>query len=204
MIQRAAVAAAVVFALARCQHARQPVEVPGGLEVPFDGHVEARGLLHGPAASYSANRIVGPLVNLTRNTDGSWGGWLRGRPVLLTVEGGRIDSPTVSLSIKEDAEGVELSGTWSDDSDRERPFSNGTQLTGIPAPHVNRDMISIRVTPREIFISEPWLDRPVYLETSGPGVYGTGVYADSVELSGTAAMLHPPEPQFALAMLGSF
>jgi hypothetical protein len=122
---------------------------------------------------------------MTRSADGHWVGWIRGVALNLAVAGGQISSPSLTMSIEELPDGIEISGLW-------------TQALAF------RNQISIRVTPSELYVREPFVNPPVYLEGIGEGSYGTGLFGNSVELKGTASQVHPPQPQFALALLAAF
>ncbi len=176
-----ATVSASVVALAACQHTA-PYGAGSGAPQE-EGRVLVQGGLRGPSASFSADRVIGPTINMTRHADGHWVGWIRGVPLNLTVAGGQISSPSLTLNIQELSDGIEISGLWVENL--------GNQ-------------ISIRVTPKELYVREPLVHPPVYLEGIGEGSYGTGRYGNSVELKGTAAQLHPPQPQFALALLAAF
>ena len=41
--------------------------------------------------AFDDTRVIGPGVSMTRNSDGSWSGWLQGRAVQVTAEGTRVD-----------------------------------------------------------------------------------------------------------------
>ncbi len=175
---------ASVVALAACQHTAPSGAGSGALEP--EGRVLVHGGLRGPSASFSADRVIGPTINMTRSADGHWVGWIRGVPLSLAVAGGQISSPSLTMSVEELSEGIEISGLWT------------------PETSALGNQISIRVTPKELYVREPFVNPPVYLEGIGAGSYGTGRYGNSVELKGTAGQLHPPQPQFALALLGAF
>jgi hypothetical protein len=89
------------------------------------------------------------------------------------------------MNIHDLAQGVEISGLW---------------ISG----DASGNQIAMRVTPQELFVREPFVHPPVYLDANGEGRYGPGLYGGAVELKGAAALPHPPQPQFALALLGAF
>ncbi len=182
MLDKLVVVGAVSFTLAACHHAVPAAESSRG---EAEGRILVQGGLRGPGVSFSAERVIGPTINMTRYPDGNWVGWIRNVPLNLTVTPGRISSPSLTMNIQELPQGVEISGL----------LTEGAVLG---------NLISIRVTPKELYVWEPFVNPPVYLEGVGEGSYGTGHYGNSVELKGTAALLHPPEPQFALALLGAF
>jgi hypothetical protein len=164
-----------------------------GTDVSPEGHPDpvgrilVHGGLQGPSVSFYADRVVGPAINMSRQRDETWAGWIRDRAIFLKAVPGHISSSTLTMDIRDLPDGVEMSGLWVDG-------------------HAIQNQISIRVTPKELFVREPLVRSPVFLEASGkgPGIYGTGLYGESVELTGAATLPHPPQPQFALAMLGAF
>jgi hypothetical protein len=185
VIRKIVAVGALSLSLAGCKHAApESLAAAPAPEADVEGRIIVRGILNGPSVSFSADQVVGPRINLGRQSDGSWGGMLRDRMVTLTVEPGTVSSPTLTLHIQNIAQGVEVRGTW---------------IT--PGP---RDDVEIRVSPDELYLREPYVEPAVYLEAIGEGHYGSGIYGDAVELVGAAARLHPPEPQFALGLLGAF
>ncbi len=176
-----ALVSASVVALAACQHTGP---YGGGSGVPQEeGRVLVHGGLRGPSASFTVDRVIGPTINMARNADGHWVGWIRNVSLNLTVDGGEVSSPSLTMSIQELPDGVEINGLW--------------------AAKYLGNSISMRVTPKELYVRRGSV-HAVWLEGIGEGSYGTGHYGNSVELKGAAAQLHPPEPQFALALLGAF
>lgn len=184
MNRRSILAAPLVFlSLAACH--RTGV-VPSETDRSFisTGRILVRGPIRGPSASFDANRVIGPAINVSRRSDGTWAGWIRDRAVNLHLKGNEIGDASVTLRIQELPDGVEVRGLW------------------IQAPR-SQD-ISIRVTATEFYAREPHVRPPIYLESAeAPGHYGRGAFANAVELVGEAALPHPPEPQFALALLGA-
>ncbi len=135
--------------------------------------------------AFDDSKVIGPGVSLTRNSDGSWSGWLQGRAVQLEAHSGRVDGATLSLNIEErDDGGVEIRGHWS----------------------VNRksEQLYLRVTPGELFARGSTGSQSLFLKARGVSRYGGEFFGDyAVELNGAAALPHPREPQFALALLGT-
>jgi hypothetical protein len=103
----------------------------------------------------------------------------------LSVTPSQVSSPTLTMNIQDLPQGVEISGLW---------------ISG----HEGGEQIAMRVTPKELSVRGPFVHPPVYLDAEGEGRYGTGAYGGAVELKGAAALPHPPQPQFALALLGAF
>ena len=79
----------------------------------------------------------------------------------------------------------------------------GVEINGLWADAYLGNSISMRVTPKELYVRRRSV-HAIWLEGVGEGSYGTGVHGNLVELQGAAAQLHPPQPQFALALLGAF
>jgi hypothetical protein len=172
---------ASIVALTACQHTAPYGAESGAPEA--EGRVVVHGVLRGPSAWFNAERVVGPTINMGRVADGRWVGWIGRVPLNLTVADGRVSSASLTMDIRELPDGVEINGLWAD--------------------AYLRNSISIRVTPKELYVRERSV-HAVWLEGTGEGSYGTGLYGNSVELKGAAAQLHPPQPQFALVLLAAF
>ena len=181
MVGKIAGAAVVCVVLWGCQHGAS-VESGAAGQSQTEGRIL---VLRGPSVSFYEDRVIGPTINMTRNADGTWSGWIRNRAINLSVTPGQVSSPTLTMNIQDLPEGVEISGLW---------------IGG----HESGEQIAMRVTPKELSVREPFVHPPVYLDADGEGRYGTGAYGGAVELKGTAALPHPPQPQFALALLGAF
>lgn len=182
MVGKIAGAAVVCVVLWGCQHGA-PVDSSGtGLPEP-EGRIL---VLRGPGVSFYENRVIGPTINMARNQDGTWSGWIRNRPINLTVAPGQVSSPSLTMNFQELPQGVEINGLW------------------IGGRHSEAEQIAMRVTPLELSVREPFVHPPLVLDADGEGRYGTGAFGGAVELTGAAALSHPPQPQFALALLGAF
>lgn len=187
MFKKIIAVSAVAIGLAGCYRWVPGEDVSAEGQPDPDGRVLVHGGLTGPSVSFYADRVVGPTINMSRQRDGTWAGWIHDRAIFLKAVPGHISSSSLTMDIRDLPEGVEMSGLW----------VNGHEI---------RNQISMRVTPKELFVRQPFARTQVYLEASGkgPGSYGTGIFGESVELKGAAALPHPPQPQFALAMLGAF
>ena len=181
MVGKIAGTAVVCVALWGCQHGAS-VESGGAGQPQTEGRIL---VLRGPGVSFYENRVIGPTINMTRNADGTWNGWIRNRAMNLSVTPGQVSSPTLTMNIEDLPQGVEISGLW---------------ISG----HEGGEQIAMRVTPKELSVRGPFVHPPIYLDADGEGRYGTGAYGGAVELKGAAALPHPPQPQFALALLGAF
>jgi hypothetical protein len=106
MIRSARTAAALLFvALAPSTPAQSPEYEPTG-EVRFNGGGFASG------ASFSAERVVGPNVNMTRREDGGWAGDLRGHNLDLHLDNDRLSGPNVNLSFSQKGDKVTIEGLF--------------------------------------------------------------------------------------------
>jgi hypothetical protein len=130
----------------------------------------------GVGASFDQNRVVGPLVNLTRRTDGSWGGRLRDEPMDVSVYAARVTGVNFTMAWEPSADGgTAITGQW-----------NG----GIMRFETSGDTLLIR-TPRHSLT----MNRH---DASSFGPFGELV------LKGEAGLKTPPMPQFGFAMMAAF
>lgn len=135
-------------------------------------------------AAFDGRRVVGPGLNVHRNGDGSWSGFLQGRAVQLTWSPGRLDGASLSLAVEQGEAGLELRGHWSAQRSSEQ--------------------IYLRVSAEDFFARGATGTPSVFLKRKGPGRYGGEFNGDyEVQLRGDALLPRPPEPQFALALLGA-
>ncbi|BDG07324.1 hypothetical protein [Anaeromyxobacter paludicola] len=74
------------------------------------GEVILVGLGPGFGASFDAERVVGPNVNLTRRGEDAWAGDIAGLDVDLSVQGGHITGPNVDLHVARQGERTEIRG----------------------------------------------------------------------------------------------
>lgn len=175
----------IAFSVAACKHGAGPTASTAEADGAFEptGRILVNPPIRGPSASFDDNRVIGPAINVSRRPDGTWTGWIRGQAVNLGVKGNQISDASLTLNVQELPEGVEVRGLW------------------VGAPRSGD--IAIRVTPTEFYAREPHIEPPIFLDAAGPGRYGRGAFANAVALEGEAALPHPPEPQFALALLGA-
>jgi hypothetical protein len=152
-----------------CQHA---TTVPGQ---PSDDQPTGGILFRGGSASFNATRVFGPQVNLSRRSDGSWGGSLYDQAIDISVRGNAIAGAYEKLNIEELPNGVIVNGLW------------------------HEQMLRFEVTTDQFLARTPRTS--LTFQKSGDGVYGP--YSD-LKLTGEAAQLHPPMPQFALALVATF
>ncbi|HME89862.1 MAG TPA: hypothetical protein VKE49_00450 [Myxococcaceae bacterium] len=137
---------------------------------PTGAIVFARG-----SASFDANRVAGPRINVTKRSDGTWAGTLDDQIVDVTVNGNRLVGSFMTMSVEQSSNGVLITGQW-----------------------LGR-ILRFQVTPDQVVVRTP--NRSLTLNRKGEGEYGPG---GELRLSGEAALLNPPMPQFALAMAATF
>jgi len=137
---------------------------------------EIRMLKNGRAfgASFSDDRIVGTVIDLARTPDGSWRGVLAYGAVDVSVYPNRLAGSGITI-LREERPGVVV-------------------YTG--EDHGRR--VRFEISASGLVVSTPrWAGS---LSRTGPGEFGDGM----VKLFGEAASDHPPWPQFALALIGTF
>jgi hypothetical protein len=100
-----AAAAALLAVLAPSALAQSPEYEPTG-EIRF----RAGGL--GGGASFSADRVVGANVNMTRRDDGGWAGDLLGRDLDLHLDSDRLTGPNVNLGFSQKGDAVSIEGLF--------------------------------------------------------------------------------------------
>jgi hypothetical protein len=166
---RVSVAIVVSTLLLGCRHA-DPESGPGSAFEPLGGV-----FYRGRSATFSADRIVGPEVDLIRRADGSWGGRMHGHTVDVDEYPGRIAGTNLKLSVQQSTQGLILAGLWLE------------------------EMVRFEITPQKLTIRTP--KYALTLQATGPGTYGQD---GLVRLTGGAAQLAPRMPQFALALAGAF
>jgi hypothetical protein len=138
----------------------------------------------GMGASFSSTRVVGPKINVSQRPDGSWGGTIGASGVGSTggMEGidaefkdGALVGANIRLNIARSGGLTTITGQWKN---------------RIVRFEVEADQLRVRTDTRSN-------DFP---RVGGPGEYGGRA---GVTLHGEA-IVAPPTPAFALAMLGSF
>ena len=141
----------------------------------------------GKSAAFDGWRLVGPLVNLTRNADGSWEGTAGPRMTAfrLEVEPGRLRGPNVSLSVERMADGfVEVGGLFFE------------------------DRYWVRISPQLLKGNTHSGRCSFEFKRTGPGLFsgdiacGMSVSQAFIEFRGAAARVDDPVlPQMALALM---
>ena len=67
----------------------------------------------GAGASFDADRLVGPAVNLTRREGGGWAGDLAGQNLSLALKGKKLTAPNVTIAFERNDKGnVRVQGLW--------------------------------------------------------------------------------------------
>jgi hypothetical protein len=156
--------------------AKEPA-TPGG-EAPFvsEGEVVYRG-----SAAYDSTRVRGPNVNMALTRDGSWGGNLLSKDVLLQVTPERISGAGVNLVVSRDAATISVEGL----------------ISGI--------RVRVKAT-RDSFVGRVG-DRQVECTRSPDGIWflsGGASRVAAIRFKGTAdRMPDVPMPQWIFAVIGS-
>ncbi len=156
--------------LTACQHLGVSAQAS---ERPFEPTGAVQYLARG--AAFSATRVVGPNVNLSKRADGSWGGRLLDQPVDVNEYENRIGGVDFTLQLVATPTGQLVTGQWKGESIR---FE------------LDQAMVRVRAGGESFTLG-----------AHGPGHYGA---AGEFELSGDAARAAPPFPQLAFAMIGAF
>ncbi len=125
-------------------------------------------------ASFNGRRVVGPRIDVSKRPDGSWAGRIYEQPVDVSASGEQITGSSVSLRIKTTDQGMIVGGT----------FLGGS--------------VRIVLDDKQIAVTSP--QRSFTLARTGPGRYGD---EGQLRLDGEAAQLKGPQPQLALALLGT-
>lgn len=130
------------------------------------------------SASFDEYRVVGPLINMTMRSDGSWAGTFGSGPsatvVDVSYDNGFLRGSNISLKIEEHSAGIKMNGLWL-----------GKQVRF----EVDNNQVMVRTD-----------NRSFTLNRTGEGLYGPD---GNLRLEGEANLTNPPMPQFALAMLAS-
>ncbi len=112
-----------------CALALACASAPRGVPVAMDptppSALEAAGAFHpegevylaaarsaGTTTAYGRWRVVGPTASLSVNSQGQWGGTLKGEPLLVTARDGRISGAGVDLDVRRDGRVVRVQGLF--------------------------------------------------------------------------------------------
>jgi hypothetical protein len=158
-------------------------------DTPFEPTGELRfvGGGFGSGASFDSERIVGPVVNLTRRDDGSWAGDIGGQDLDLHQTKGGLQAPNVNLKFSSKDGKTRIEGLY---------FGQRVRV----------DMDRKKLTARFGSCSMTLERRgaPVYrgeIGCLGGGERLPRTARVNLELIGEAAAETPPLPHFALALL---
>lgn len=158
-------------------------------DAPFEptGELHMNGAGLGAGASFDQDRIVGPLVNLTRRDDDSWAGDLGGQNLdLHPVESG-LQAPNVTLRFKTKDGRTTVEGLFF--GQRIRIEMDRKKLSG----RFGACSMTLRRKGPPVYHGEiGCLSPDDRLPRSG---------RVSLEVIGEAAAVPPPLPQFVLALL---
>ncbi len=154
-----------------CQHMGAVADVPQSSDFQPLGSI----VFQGGSASFDADRVVGPRINVSRRTDGSWGGTLDNQAIDVSVSSNRIAGSYINLHIEQTPGGMIITGQW------------------------QNKIMRFEFTPERAVVRTP--TRSFTLGGRGDGTYGP---QGELDLSGLAAIPHPPVPQFPLALVASF
>ena len=133
--------------------------------------------LHLAGAAFDAVRVRKPNVNLSKRSDGSWGGVMSGQAIDVSVTPNRLSGVNLTLKLEESG------------------GPKGTVITG----QFHGDIVRFEIGPEQAVIRTS--NHSTTLTRSGPNTFGP---RGELELKGEAALPEPPWPQFALAMLAAF
>lgn len=167
--------ASLVVVAALLSSCNFPTVVPEALNTEFKATGEV--LLYNRTASFDAYRVRSPQCNLSKRTDGSWGGVIAERPIDVTVTDKRIS-------------GVEFMLT------REQSEGNHTVITGQFQGRIYRfefdDTRAIIRAPNSSFTLD---GRQVGPNQTTYGPQG------NLQLRGEAGGENPPWPQIGFALM---
>jgi len=128
------------------------------------------------SASFSEDRVVSPIMDVSRTGDGSWRGRIAGSVVDVSVYPDRVAGSGLTMSLEEQEGGaVEISA----------------QQEG--------RILRFEFDAEKLVIRTPSFSTT--LANNGDGTFGTG---GTVKLMGDAVKEKRPWPQFALALVGTF
>jgi hypothetical protein len=161
-----------VVALSSCNF---PTVVPEALNTEFKATGEV--LLYNRTVGFDAYRVRSPKCNLSRRTDGSWGGTIAERPIDVSVTDTRISGVEFMLT-REKSEGNKtvITGQF---QGRIYRFELDEEKAMIRAPNNSFTLPGRKVGPKET--------------TYGPD--------GNLQLRGEAGAENPPWPQIGFALM---
>jgi len=155
-----------------------PQTVPEALNTEYQpsGSIQ----LYGRGATFDAVRVRGPNVNMTKRTDGSWAGTLSGTAVDVSVTPTHVRGANFLLS--------------NQDSTRDHYIVTGQIQGRIVRFELDQNKALIRTTTQSVTLMPRTL-------TNDAAAYGP---RSELQLHGQAALLEPPWPQMAFALVAAF
>lgn len=129
----------------------------------------------GGSAAWDEDEVVGPLVSMSRRSDGSWGGRINNEIIDVNVYSGRLGGSGMTMKWREENGKLVISGAY-----RDRPYRF----------EVMPDHVAVRMPSRSY-------DLPHRADWS----YGPG---GELKFEGEAQKPTQPMPQFGIAMLATF
>lgn len=134
-------------------------------------------LLGSKGAAFDAVRVRKPNVNLTKRSDGSWGGVLAGTGIDVSVTPKRVTGVGITLVLEESGgeKGTVITGQWQGKT------------------------VRFEIGPEQALIRTGTFSTT--LTRSGPNTFGA---RGELELKGEAGLPEPPWPQMGLALLAAF
>lgn len=134
-------------------------------------------LLGSKGAAFDAVRVRKPNVNLTKRSDGSWGGVLAGTGIDVSVTPKRVTGVGLTLVLEESGgeKGTIITGQWQGNT------------------------VRFEIGPEQALIRTGKFSTT--LTRSGEHTFGS---RGELEMKGEAALAEPPWPQFGLALLAAF
>jgi hypothetical protein len=184
MNRSARAAAAVLFV------ALAPSALAQSTEYEPTGEVRFRAGGFGGGASFSADRVVGPRVNMTRREDGGWAGDLLGHDLDLHLDNGRLSGPNVNLTFSQKDDKVAIEGLFF--GDRVRVNFDRKKFQG----RMGGCSVDLtRLKSGAIFRGD--------FGCMGPGTRLPASGKGDLEFYGDAALEKPPLPQLTLALVAT-
>lgn len=165
----------VVLALTGCV---LPQVVPEAQNTEFVAKGEVRA--HARSASFDSVRVRSPQMNITKRTDGSWGGTFDGRAIDVSVEGDNIRGANMTLTRS--------------DSTKDKLVITGQFEGRIYRFELDANQALVRTPNTSITY-------PGRVISERQTSYGPG---GDLVLIGEAGAESPPWPQFAFAMMAAF
>ena len=160
------------FALSSCALFPQPLPETQ-TEFVATGEIN----IHSQNAAFDAVRVRRAGANISKRTDGSWGGVMNGQAVDVSVTPKRISGVEINMVLEESG------------------GEKGTVITG----QFHGNILRFEIGPKQALVRSA--NHSFTLTRGADGTYGP---QGELVLKGDAALPEPPWPQFALALLAAF